>query len=68
MQQPVIDRAIDEVLLAPAAITRQSDSESWMDERREIVRSLKKYDIEESRLATTQTGSTLTWLRSVFGL
>lgn len=68
MQQPVIDRAIDEVLLAPTAITSRSDSESWMDERREIVRSLKKYDTEESRLATPQTGSTLTWLRSVFGL
>lgn len=68
MQQPVIDRAIDEVLLAPEAITRQCDSESWMDERREIVRSLKKYDVEESRLANTQTGSTFSWLRSVFGL
>jgi hypothetical protein len=75
MQLPVLERVFQEEALAPEAVAATVSSNSWvaasevdspdleLEERREVVRTLRAFDREsETR------GSTLNWLRSVFGL
>lgn len=75
MQLPVLERVFQEEASSPGAVASTVSTNSWvaqsdfgaseleLEERREVVRTLRKFDREsEAR------GSTLNWLRSVFGL
>jgi len=75
MQLPVLERVFQEEASAPGTVAATVSSNSWvaasdfgspeleLEERREVVRTLREFDREsETR------GSTLNWLRSVFGL
>lgn len=75
MQLPVLERVFQEEASASGAVASTVTTGSWvvatefgapdleLEERREVVRTLRKFDREsEAR------GSTLNWLRSVFGL
>ncbi len=61
MNRPVIDRAIREEAANPVASQAASDKMSWMDERREVIRSLRESDSTASSL------SAFSWIRSVLG-
>lgn len=75
MQLPVLERVFQEEASAPGAVASTVSTNSWvatsdfggaeleLEERREVVRTLRKFDRESE----TQ-GSALNWLRSVFGL
>jgi hypothetical protein len=61
MNRPVIERAIREKAANPVASQAQSDTMSWMDERREVIRSLRDSE------SPTSSSSPFSWIRSVLG-
>jgi len=75
MQLPVLERVFQEEALAPETVAATVSSNTWvaasdvgspdleLEERREVVRAIREFDRESD-----VRGSTLNWLRSVFGL
>lgn len=75
MQLPVLERVFQEEALAPETVAATVSSNTWvaasdvglpdleLEERREVVRAIREFDRESE-----MRGSTLNWLRSVFGL
>ena len=61
MNRPVIEQAIREKASNPVASQAASDTISWMDERREVIRSLRETE------PSVGPSSTLSWIRSVLG-
>jgi hypothetical protein len=61
MNRPVIDRAIREDAENPIASQAVSDKMSWLDERREVIRSLRETN------SSASSSSPISWIRSVLG-
>lgn len=61
MSRPVIERAIREKANHPVASQAALDTMSWMDERREVIRSLRESE------PSVGPSSPLSWIRSVLG-
>lgn len=61
MNRPVIDRAIQEEARNPTALQAAADAKSWLEERREIIRSLQELEPSE------KSSFSLSWIRSVLG-
>jgi hypothetical protein len=61
MNRPVIDRAIQEGATNPIASQATIETKSWLEERREIVRSLQELEPAE------RSSSPISWIRSVLG-
>lgn len=61
MNRPVIEQAIREDASNPVAAQAASDTISWMDERREVVRSLRELQ------SVASSSSPISWIRSVLG-
>jgi hypothetical protein len=60
MNGPVIERAIHEGASAPVASQAVSETKSWLDERRDVVRSLRE-------LEPNTSSTPFSWIRSVLG-
>jgi hypothetical protein len=60
MNRPVIERAIQEEASDPVASQAVAESKSWLDERREVVRSLRELEPDTS-------STPFSWIRSVLG-
>lgn len=63
MTRPVIERAIREEASDPIAAQAVAETMSWLDERREVIRSLR--DSEPS--AVSNSVFPFSWIRSVLG-
>jgi hypothetical protein len=62
----VIDRAFEQTASQATLVDSNHDARNWLEERREIVRTLKSSEDSLSR-DKRQEKSTLSWLLSVFG-
>jgi hypothetical protein len=62
MKRPLIARAIGEDVSQPTMAQATADTKSWLEERREVIRSLR--DLEIPSEAST---SPIRWIRSVLG-
>lgn len=62
----VIDRAFEQTAAQATLVDSNHDARNWLEERREIVRTLKSSEDSLSR-DKRQEKSTLSWLLSVFG-
>ena len=62
----VIDRAVEQTASQATLVDSNHDARNWLEERREIVRTLKSSEDSMSR-DKRQEKSTLSWLLSVFG-
>ncbi len=62
MALPVIEQAIREELAETACTQCVSDTSSWLEERRDVVRSLRNSELSEER-----NTSTIAWIRTVLG-
>lgn len=62
----VIDRAFEQTAAQATLVDSNHDARNWLEERREIVRTLKSSEDSMSR-DKRQEKSTLSWLLSVFG-
>ena len=62
----VIDRAFEQTASQATLVDSNHDARNWLEERREIVRTLKSSDDSMSRDKRREK-STLSWLLSVFG-
>ncbi len=62
----VIDRAFEQTASQATLVDSNHDARNWLEERREIVRTLKSSEDSMSR-GKRQEKSTLSWLLSVFG-
>jgi len=65
---PLIDRALGESAGEAMAVDSKSDTRSWLEERREIIRALRGDSAQESDSGKSWNKYGLNWLRSVFGL
>jgi hypothetical protein len=63
----IIDRAIDADASHPNAVTAETESNSWMDERRDVVRMLRKVAEKEELARRKRPADPLTWVMSIFG-
>jgi hypothetical protein len=63
MTLPVIERAIQEEAKNPATAQATAETMSWLDERREVIRSLREIEPRASKVSS----SPITWIRSVLG-
>jgi hypothetical protein len=63
MMRPVIERAIREEASDPIAAQAVAETMSWLDERREVIRSLR--DSEPSTVSNSVFP--FSWIRSVLG-
>jgi transglutaminase/protease-like cytokinesis protein 3 len=66
INRQVIDRALEQTASQATLVDSNHDARSWLEERREIVRTLKSSEDNMSR-DKRQEKSTLSWLLSVFG-
>lgn len=66
--EPWIDRALGESAGQAMAVDSKSDSRSWLEERREIVRAVRGDSAQESDSVKRWDRYGFSWLRSVFGL
>ena len=66
--EPLIDRAFGEPAGQALAVDSKSDSKAWLEERREIVRSVRGDAAQGSDAGKSWDKYGLSWLRSVFGL
>lgn len=66
--EPLIDRAMNESAGQSMTVDAKSDSRSWLEERREIVRSLRGDAAQQSDSVKRWDKYGLNWLRAVFGL
>ena len=62
MHQPVIERAIQEEASDPVAAQAMAETMSWLEERREVVRSLR-----DNSGSTSLASVPISWIRSVLG-
>lgn len=62
----VIDRAFEQTAAQATLVDSNHDARNWLEERREIVRTLKSSEDSIAR-DKRQEKSTLSWLLSVFG-
>lgn len=62
MSLPVIERAIQEEASDPATAQAAADTMSWLEERRDVIRSLRDMETRSER-----SGSPIDWIRSVLG-
>jgi hypothetical protein len=67
MLPEIIDRAIDADASHPSAVTAETESKSWMDERRDVVRMLRKVAEKEEQARRKRPADPLTWVMSIFG-
>ena len=65
---PLIDRALEESAGQAMAVDSKSDSRSWLEERRDVVRALRGDAAQQSDSTKSWDKYGLGWLRSVFGL
>jgi hypothetical protein len=63
MTLPVIERAIQEEATNPATAQAAAETMSWLDERREVIRSLREIEPRPTKVP----GSPIHWIRSVLG-
>ncbi|MEK0427174.1 MAG: hypothetical protein ACK5EO_10175 [Planctomycetota bacterium] len=68
MLEPLIDRALEESAGQALTVDSKSDSRSWLEERREIVRTVRGEASQEPKASNSWDKYGLNWLRSVFGL
>jgi len=62
MQLPVIERAIQEEMSEATTAQAAAETLSWLEERREVIRSLRELEPRADR-----SPSAMTWIRSVLG-
>lgn len=63
MTLPVIERAIQEEPTNPATAQAAAETMSWLDERREVIRSLREIEPRPTKVSS----SPITWIRSALG-
>jgi hypothetical protein len=63
MTLPVIERAMQEEATNPATAQAAADTMTWLDERREVIRSLREIEPRH----TKSSASPIHWIRSVLG-
>jgi hypothetical protein len=68
MLDPLIDRALEESAGQALAVDSKSDSRSWLEERREIIRTVRGEPAQEPSQSNRWDKYGLNWLLSVFGL
>jgi hypothetical protein len=66
--EPLIDRAIEESAGQALAVDSKIDTRSWLEERREIVRTMRGEAAQEPSQANRWDKYGFNWLRTVFGL
>ncbi|MFM8572881.1 MAG: hypothetical protein ACKOAU_14905 [Pirellula sp.] len=66
--EPLIDRAIEESAGQALAVDSKNDSRAWLEERREVIRTVRGDATHESDSGKRWDKYGLNWLRSVFGL